>query len=53
MDEAAEIDLFDDGNGERSLALEIMDGRKCQNTKNQYRLKVEQFKKSLQSKLLE
>ena len=30
---------------ESELAVHIMDGRKCQNTKNQYRLKVEHFKK--------
>ena len=38
------------GNDERALALEIMDGRKCHNTKNQYRLKVEHFRKWLEAK---
>jgi hypothetical protein len=37
-------------NDERTLALEIMDGRKCLNTKNQYRLKVEHFRKWLEAK---
>ena len=39
---ADENELFDfeeEGSDERLLALEIMDGRKCANTKNQYRLK--------------
>ena len=39
-----------DENDERALALEIMDGRKCLNTKNQYRLKVEHFRKWLEAK---
>lgn len=50
MDEEDEIIEVDDGGGERSLALEIMDGRKCLNTKNQYRLKMEHFKKWIRSK---
>jgi hypothetical protein len=33
----------DDGNNERLLAVEIIDERKCENTKTQYRLKVEHF----------
>ena len=41
---------FEVENSERSLAVEIIDGRKCQNTKRQYRLKVENFKKWLCSK---
>ena len=41
-----EIDniAVEEGNDERVLACEIMDGRKCNNTKNQYRLKMEHFK---------
>lgn len=39
-------------NGESSLAIEIMDRRKFQNTKNQYRLKVEHFRKWIESKHL-
>ena len=39
-----------DENDERALALEIMDGRKCLNTKNQYRLKVEHSRKWLEAK---
>ena len=39
-----------DENDERALALETMDGRKCLNTKNQYRLKVEHFRKWLEAK---
>ena len=39
-----------DENDERTLALEIMDGRKCLNTKKQYRLKVEHFRKWLEAK---
>ena len=35
---------------ESELAVHIMDGRKCQNKKNQYRLKVEHFKKWLSAK---
>jgi hypothetical protein len=35
----------DEGNNERLLAVEIIDGRKCENTKTQYRLKVEHFKR--------
>lgn len=50
MDEEDEIIEVDDGGGERSLALEIMDGRKCLNTKNQYRFKMEHFKKWIRSK---
>ena len=42
--------MADAENTEGSLAMEIMDGRKCQNTKNQYRLKVEHFRKWLQAK---
>ena len=42
----------DAANMEGSLAIEIMEGRKCQNTKNQYRLKVEHFRKWLQAKHL-
>jgi hypothetical protein len=41
---------FEVENSERSLAVEIIDGRKCQNTKRQYRLKAENFKKWLCSK---
>lgn len=37
-------------NGESTLAIEIMNGRKCQNTKNQYRLKIEHFRKWIESK---
>ena len=37
-------------NGENSLAIEIMAGRKCPNTKNQYRLKVEHFRKWIELK---
>ena len=40
----------DAANMEGSLAIEIMEGRKRQNTKNQYRLKVEHFRKWLQAK---
>jgi hypothetical protein len=35
--------VVDEGNDQ--LALQITAGRKCQNTKNQYRLKVGHFKK--------
>ena len=47
-----DVELFDDevGSDERLLALEIMDGRKCANTKNQYRLKVERFREWVESK---
>jgi hypothetical protein len=34
-----------DGNVEGTLAMEIMDGRKCLNTKKQYRLKIINFQK--------
>ena len=37
-------------NSESSLAMEIMAGRKCQNTENQYRLKVEHFRKWIELK---
>ena len=37
-------------NMESSLAIEIMDGRKSKNTKNQYRLKIESVKKWLHLK---
>ena len=37
-------------NDESALALEIMDGRKCPNTKRQYMLKVEHFTKWLLAK---
>ena len=37
-------------NVESSLAVEIMAGRKCQNTKNQYRLKVEHLRKWIASR---
>jgi hypothetical protein len=40
----------DEGNNERLLAVEIIDGRKCENTKTQYRLKVEHFKKWVELK---
>ena len=33
------------GNVEETLAIEIMDGRKTLNTKNQYRLKIQNFQK--------
>ena len=39
-----------DENDESALALDIIDGRKCLNTKNQYRLKVEHFRKWLEAK---
>ena len=47
-----DVELFDDevGSDERLLALQIMDGRKCANTKNQYRLKVERFREWVESK---
>jgi hypothetical protein len=35
--------VMDAENIEGSLAIEMMDRRKCLNTKNQYRLKVEHF----------
>ena len=39
-----------DENDESALALDIIDGRKCLNTKNQYRLKVDHFRKWLEAK---
>ena len=39
-----------DENDESALALDIIDGCKCLNTKNQYRLKVEHFRKWLEAK---
>jgi hypothetical protein len=42
--------MADAENTEGSLAMEIMEGRKCQNTKNKYRLKVEHFRKWLLEK---
>ena len=35
----------DERNGERLLALEVMDGRKCINTKKHYQRKIEHFTK--------
>jgi hypothetical protein len=40
----------DEGNNERLLAAEIIDGCKCENTKTQYRLKVEHFKRRVELK---
>ena len=50
---ANENELFDfeeEESDERLLALEIMDGRKSASTKNQYRLKIEIFRKWIESK---
>jgi hypothetical protein len=41
---------MDADNMKGSLAIEIMEGRKFQNTKNQYWLEVEHFQKWLQAK---
>ena len=45
-----EIDdiIVEEGNDQ--LAIEITAGRKCSNTKNQYRLKVEHFRKWVEIK---
>ena len=45
-----DVNEVEDESDERLLALEIMDGRKCANTKNQYRLKIEHFRKWIDSK---
>ena len=45
-----EENAVEEGNDERLLAMEIMDGRKCSNTKNQYRLKIEHFRKWVEMK---
>jgi hypothetical protein len=40
----------DEGNYERQLEVEIINGRKCENTTTQYRLKVEHFKRWVELK---
>jgi hypothetical protein len=46
MDDTA----VEERNEERLLALEIMDGRKCVNTKKQHRRKIEHFTKWVETK---
>jgi hypothetical protein len=46
MDDTA----IEERNEERLLALEIMDGRKCINTKKQYQRKIEHFTKWVETK---
>jgi hypothetical protein len=46
MDDTA----VEERNEERLLALEIMDGRKCINTKKQYQRKIEHFTKWVEAK---
>jgi hypothetical protein len=46
MDDTA----VEERNEERLLALEIMDGRKCINTKKQYQRKIEHFTKWVETK---
>ena len=45
-------DLFNGeaGSDERLHAIEIMDGRNCANTNNQYRSKVKRFREWVKSK---
>jgi hypothetical protein len=45
-----EIDNIIVEEGNDQLAIEITAGRKCSNTKNQYRLKVEHFRKWVEIK---
>ena len=47
---AEEIDDIIVEEGNEQLAIEITAGRKCSNTKNQYRLKVEHFRKWVEIK---